>query len=204
MEECKMKDWKKGSIIAGIALIIGIGSSEIYEEFFEDTKGYRNYVSRVTSESQATASTVTPDQSPHFMELDGKVTALKADSMTVDVPLHGSMTLRIDPNTQIEDFLLPLKKGSIVEIDANGDLAYKIETDRVMEAYGTIVSVNEQKVTISLNGKEETFKKASNFKIESDGYMGAIEGLPAEVHINENFEVSGLEVEHDYEDLYDD
>lgn len=203
-----MKFWKKLTIIVGILVVVGVAAALIYEEVYNESRGYQNYVSSSKADKSAIipapvtqpASPVTQQASP-FLDVDGKVTDLTADKITVNVPLQGSKTFKIDANTRIEDFLQPLKKDSLVEIDVNGDLAYNIETDRTMEAYGTIVAITDQEVTIYYNGTEQSFKKTANFRIESDGYIGPIEGLPAEIYLNENFEIVGLEVD---DDGYDD
>lgn len=207
MEELKMKSWKKLSIIGAIVVVLGIGAILVYEEFYDERRGYKNYVSNTNSSNNGaqgtTANSNIQENSP-FIELDGKITALTSDSLTVEVPLQGSKTFKMDANTRVEDFLSPLKEGSLVDIDANGELAYKIETDRTMDAHGTIVTVTDQEVTISYDGSEHVFKKASNFRIEADGYMGPIEGLPADITFNEKVEIVGIDVEDDYDGGYDD
>jgi len=207
MEELKMKHWKKFSIIGAIVTVLGIGAVLVYEEFYDERRGYKNYVSNTNSpnsNTQGTTANTGIQANNLFIELDGKVTALTSDSLTVEVPLQGSKTFKIDANTRVEDFLLPLKEGSLVDINANGEFAYKLETDRTMDAHGTIVAVTDQEVTISYNGSEHVFKKASNFRIETDGYMGPIEGLPADITFNENVEIIGIDIEDDYDGGYDD
>lgn len=207
MEELKMKSWKKLSIIGAIVVVLGIGAILVYEEFYDESRGYKNYVSNTNSSNDdmqgTTANSSLQTNSP-FTELDGKISALTSDSLTVEVPLQGNKTFKMDANTRVEDFLSPLKEGSLVDIDANGELAYKIETDRTMDAHGTIVTVTDQEVTINYHGSEHVFKKASNFRIEADGYMGPIEGLPADITFNEKVEIVGIDIEDDYDGGYDD
>lgn len=209
MEELKMKSWKKLSIIGAIVVVLGIGAILVYKEFYDESRGYKNYVSNTNTNSSnddmqgTTANSSLQTNSP-FIELDGKIIALTSDSLTVEVPLQGNKTFKMDANTRVEDFLSPLKEGSLVDIDANGELAYKIETDRTMDAQGTIVTVTDQEVTINYHGSEHVFKKASNFRIEADGYMGPIEGLPADITFNEKVEIVGIDVEDDYDGGYDD
>lgn len=197
-----MKSLKKLSIIAGILVIVGAGAAFGYEEFYDEKNGYQNYVSSADAIESAAASTPTSESRPAspISDVDGKVTEVTAEKITIDIPMQGEKTFTIDKNTKIEDFLQPLKKGSLVDIDANGDSAFKIETDRTIDAHGTIVAVTDQDVTINYNGTEQSFKKAAKFQIEADEYIGAIEGLPSEISLNENFEIVDLEIEDDHDD----
>lgn len=197
-----MKSLKKLSIIAGVLVIVGAGAAFGYEEFYDEKNGYQNYVSSADAIESAAASTPASESQPAspISDVDGKVTEVTAEKITIDIPMQGEKTFTIDKNTKIEDFLQPLKKGSLVDIDANGDSAFKIETDRTIDAHGTIVAVTDQDVTINHNGTEQSFKKAANFQIEADEYIGAIEGLPSEISLNENFEIVDLEIEDDHDD----
>lgn len=197
-----MKSLKKLSIIAGVLVIVGAGAAFGYEEFYDEKNGYQNYVSSADAIESAAASTPTSESRPAspISDVDGKVTEVTAEKITIDIPMQGEKTFTIDKNTKIEDFLQPLKKGSLVDIDANGDSAFKIETDRTIDAHGTIVAVTDQDVTINYNGTEQSFKKAAKFQIEADEYIGAIEGLPSEISLNENFEIVDLEIEDDHDD----
>lgn len=197
-----MKSLKKLSIIAGVLVIVGAGAAFGYEEFYDEKNGYQNYVSSADAIESAAASTPTSESQPAspISDVDGKVTEVTAEKITIDIPMQGEKTFTIDKNTKIEDFLQPLKKGSLVDIDANGDSAFKIETDRTVDAHGIIVAVTDQDVTINYNGTEQSFKKAANFQIEADEYIGAIEGLPSEISLNENFEIVDLEIEDDHDD----
>lgn len=197
-----MKSLKKLSIIAGVLVIVGAGAAFGYEEFYDEKNGYQNYVSSADAIESAAASTPTSESQPAspISDVDGKVTEVTAEKITIDIPMQGEKTFTIDTNTKIEDFLQPLKKGSLVDIDANGDSAFKIETDRTVDAHGTIVAVTDQDVTINYNGTEQSFKKAAKFQIEADEYIGAIEGLPSEISLNENFEIVDLEIEDDHDD----
>lgn len=197
-----MKSLKKLSIIAGVLVIVGAGAAFGYEEFYDEKSGYQNYVSSADAIESAAASTPTSESQPAspISDVDGKVTEVTAEKITIDIPMQGEKTFTIDKNTKIEDFLQPLKKGSLVDIDANGDSAFKIETDRTIDAHGTIVAVTDQDVTINYNGTEQSFKKAANFQIDADEYIGAIEGLPSEISLNENFEIVDLEIEDDHDD----
>lgn len=197
-----MKSLKKLSIIAGVLVIVGAGAAFGYEEFYDEKNGYQNYVSSADAIESAAASTPTSESQPAspISDVDGKVTEVTAEKITIDIPMQGEKTFTIDKNTKIEDFLQPLKKGSLVDIDANGDSAFKIETDRTIDAHGTIVAVTDQDVTINYNGTEQSFKKAAKFQIEADEYIGAIEGLPSEISLNENFEIVDLEIEDDHDD----
>lgn len=197
-----MKSLKKLSIIAGVLVIVGAGAAFGYEEFYDEKNGYQNYVSSADAIESAAASASTSESQPAspISDVDGKVTEVTAEKITIDIPMQGEKTFTIDKNTKIEDFLQPLKKGSLVDIDANGDSAFKIETDRTIDAHGTIVAVTDQDVTINYNGTEQSFKKAAKFQIEADEYIGAIEGLPSEISLNENFEIVDLEIEDDHDD----
>lgn len=197
-----MKSLKKLSIIAGVLVIVGAGAAFGYEKFYDEKNGYQNYVSSADAIESAAASTPTSVSQPAspISDVDGKVTEVTAEKITIDIPMQGEKTFTIDKNTKIEDFLQPLKKGSLVDIDANGDSAFKIETDRTIDAHGTIVAVTDQDVTINYNGTEQSFKKAANFQIDADEYIGAIEGLSSEISLNENFEIVDLEIEDDHDD----
>lgn len=199
-----MKSWKKLSVIAGVLVVVGAGAAFGYEEFYDEKNDYKNYVSNAEAIDSAAgtntdtaASTPTSQPVSAFSDVDGKVIEVTEEKITVDIPLQGEKTFTIDQNTKIEDFLQPLKKGSLVDIEANGDLAYKIEAEKTIDAHGTIVAVTEDAVTINYNGTEQSFKKAANFRIDSDGYVGAIEGLPSEFSLNENYEMIDLEIDID-------
>ena len=167
-----MKLWTKLSITAGILALAGAGAAFGYEEFYDEKSSDKDYVSSAEAIEAAVASTSTspsqPEQAAAFSDVDGKVTEVTDEKITVDVPFLGTKTFTIDKNTKIEDFLQPLKKGSLVDIDANGDVAYKIETEQTMDAHGTIIAVTDQEVTINYNGTEQSFKKAAKFHIESE------------------------------------
>src|SRR5690606_11955801 len=105
-------------------------------------------------------------------DIDGKVTEVSDKQITIDVPLEGSKTYKIDTQTRVEDLFLPLKKGVLVDIDTNGETAYHIETQRTMDSYGVIVEITDTEVTIDANGLQQIFKKASSFRIDADGYKG--------------------------------
>ena len=201
-----MKLWTKLSITAGVLALAGAGAAFGYEEFYDEKNGYENYVSSAEAIEAAAASIPTatspsqPEQAASFSDVDGKVTEVTDEKITVEVPFLGAKTFTIDKNTKIEDFLQPLKKGSLVDIDANGDTAYKIEAEKTMDAHGTVVAVTDQEVTINYNGTEQSFKKAAKFQIDSDESTGTIEGLPAEISLNEDLEIVELEVEDDYND----
>ena len=204
-----MKLWTKLSITAGILALAGAGAAYGYEELYDEKGGYQDYVSsekaiEASTTSTPAASPSQPEQASPFSDVDGKVTEITEEKITVEVPFLGAKTFTIDQNTKIEDFLQPLKKGSLVDIDANGDVAYKIEAEKTMDAHGTIVAVTDQEVTINYNGTEQSFKKAAKFQIDSDEYIGAIEGLPAEISLNENLEIVELELEDDYDEGHDD
>lgn len=204
-----MKSWKKLSVIAGVLVVVGAGAAFGYEEFYDEKNDYKNYVSNAeainstavgtdtNTDASTAASTPTSQPVSAFSDVDGKVIEVTEEKITVDVPLQGEKTFTIDQNTKIENFLQPLKKGSLVDIEANGELAYKIEAEKTIDAHGTIVAVTEETVTINYNGTEQSFKKAANFHIDSDGYVGAIEGLPSEFSLNENYEMIDLEIEID-------
>ncbi|MGM9949901.1 MAG: DUF5666 domain-containing protein [Lysinibacillus sp.] len=197
-----MKSWSKLSVIAGVLVIAGAGAAFGYEEFYDEKNGYQDYVSSADAIEAAPASASTSPSQPTspFSDVDGKVTEVTDEKITVDVPFQGTKTFTIDKNTKIEDFLQPLKKGSLVDIEANGDVAYKIEAEQTMDAHGTIIAVTDQEVTIHYNGTEQSFKKAAKFQVDADGYIGAIEGLPAEISLNENLEIVELEIENDLDD----
>lgn len=203
MEELIMKTWTKITIITGITAVVGIGSFLGFSHYYEENHSYKNYVSNSTNTPSSTNSTVesngdtngTLPTYPSFIDVDGKVIELTSDTIIVDVPLQGEKTFTIDQNTRMESFLHPIKEGSLVDIEANGNLAYKIEAEKSIDVHGKIVTITDTMVTIHYNGVEQSFKKAPNFRIDSDGYVGALEGLPAEFSLNENFEMVDLEID---------
>lgn len=194
-----MKKWMKKTLPAGAALAAGIGAFSMFSDV-DETNAYRNY--ETTGNAAAAAKS---NGHAAFTEAEGKVTSISKRSITIDVPFQGKKTFSIDDKTRIKKKLhLPLKKGTIAEIDANGKQAYEIETERSIDAHGTIVSITNKAVTLEQNGKRETFAKASRFKIDSDEYQGALEGVPAEISLNAKNQITELEIEMDDDDNHDD
>lgn len=190
-----MKTWMKIIIPIGIVLAVGVGGFIIYEDITEDR--WENQIYATAIQNQGNQGNTSFEGV--MDDIDGKVTEVSDKQITIDVPLEGSKTFLIDTQTRIEDLFLPLNKGVLVDIDTNGETAYHIETQRTMDSYGVIVEITDTEVTIDANGTQQTFKKASTFRIDADGYKGAVQGLPAEITLNTNLEVVGLEIELDFE-----
>lgn len=198
-----MKTWTKITIITGITAVVGVGAILGFKHYYEENHSYKNYISNSTNTPSSTNTTVesngetnaTSPTYPSFIDVDGKVMELTSDTIIVDVPLQGEKSFTIDQNTKMESFLHPIEEGSLVDIEANGSIAYKIEAEKTIDAHGKIVAITDTMVTIHYNGIEQSFNKASNFRIDSDGYVGALEGLPAEFSLNENFEMIDLEID---------
>lgn len=190
-----MKTWMKIIIPIGVVLAVGIGGFVIYEDITEDR--WENQIYATAIQNQGNQGNTSFEGV--MDDIDGKVTEVSDKQITIDVPLEGSKTFLIDTQTRIEDLFLPLKKGVLVDIDTNGETAYHIETQRTMDSYGVIVEITDTEVTIDANGIQQTFKKASTFRIDADGYKGAVQGLPAEITLNTNLEVVGLEIELDFD-----
>jgi len=188
-------------LVPTTALALGIGAFALTGEL-SDTKAYKNYETQneyktgdIYTSKKANAK---QNAKKRHIEVEGKVTRLSKDKITVDVPFQGSKTFKIDKNTKVKkDSLKKISKGSLVEIDANGEYAYKIETERSIETEGIIIKITQQEVTVEQNGKQETFKKAANFRIDAEDYSGALEGLRAEVSLNAKSEVKELEIDED-------
>lgn len=184
------------------ALALGLGAFALTGELGEGTKAYKNYETQneyktgdIYTSKKANAKL---NAKKRHIEVEGKVTGLSKDKITVDVPFQGSKTFKIDKNTKVKKgSLKKISKGSLVEIDANGNYAYKIETERSIETEGIIIKITQQEVTVEQNGKQETFKKAANFRIDAEDYSGALEGLRAEISLNAKSEVKELEIDED-------
>ncbi|MFE8697165.1 hypothetical protein ACFYKT_12545 [Cytobacillus sp. FJAT-53684] len=204
-----MKIGKKAAIATGILLLIGGAIlAFVLDEYDDRTRGYETYQT-ATAGTTTSANTTTPtvhtasgSTSP-FTGSEGKISEVSKNQITVEVPLQGSKTFIIDQNTKIEDLFQPLKKGVLVDIHANGESAYHIETEKTIDANGVIVKITDQDVTVNYNGTEETFVKASNFRIDTDGYKGALEGLPTEITLNDQLQVVSLEIDIEDDGLDD-
>ncbi|WLV24911.1 DUF5666 domain-containing protein [Aciduricibacillus chroicocephali] len=183
------------------ALALGIGAFALTGELSEGTKAYQNYATQneyKTGDIYTGKKANAKQNAKRHIEIEGKVTGISKDSITVDVPFQGSKTFKIDKNTKLKkSSLKKISKGSLVEIDANGDYAYKIEAEKSIETEGIIIKITEQEVTAEQNGKQETFKKAGNFRIDAEDYSGALEGLQAEIKLNAKSEVKELEIDED-------
>lgn len=193
-----MRKWMKITIPIGAVLAVSVGGFVLYEEVSEDRWENELYARAIQSQ-QSTQNGETMSFEGLIEDIDGKVTEVSSKQITIDVPLEGAKTYAIDGQTRIENLFLPLKKGVLVDIDTNGETAYHIETQRTMDSYGVIKEINDTEVVIEANGQQQTFKKASSFRIDADGYKGAIQGLPAEITFNSNLEIVGLEIELDFE-----
>ncbi|MFL0365870.1 hypothetical protein ACH0BF_22965 [Pseudobacillus sp. 179-B 2D1 NHS] len=202
-----MKSGMKITILVGLTLLIGIGALMLFDNFNDDTRGYQNYQTEAdhkTINSNSTTlnqnSTTSSSSNSPFIGVEGKVIELTEDKITISVPLQGAKTFTINKNTKVEDLFSPLKKGVLADINANGELAYHIETENTVDAFGMIVKVTDKDVTIDYNGTQETFVKASNFRMDTEGYIGKLEGLTAEITLNDQFQIIDLETDSDYED----
>ncbi|KZN99316.1 hypothetical protein [Bacillus badius] len=202
-----MKSGKKITILVGLTLLIGIGAVVLFYNFKDDTRGYQNYQTEAdlkTTTSNSTTlnqnSTTPSSSNSPFIGVEGKVMELTEDNITIGVPLQGTKTFTINKSTKVEDLFSPLKKGVLADINANGELAYHIETENTVDAYGMIVKITDKDVTIDYNGNQETFVKASNFRMDTEGYRGTLEGLTAEITLNSQFQIIDLETDLDYED----
>lgn len=154
---------------------------------------------QVTSSTNSSTSSTTGNV---FRSLEGKVTAYNSNQITIEVPIEGQLTLAINSQTMRSDQHHPIGVGSLVDVDAQGNVAYKIETERVVEGHGTIVNITSNSVTIEKSGKQATFAKAPHFYMDTDGYSGNVAGLWAEYTLTSENKIIGLDVEID--DQYDD
>ncbi|MDQ0157307.1 hypothetical protein [Robertmurraya andreesenii] len=150
----------------------------------------------------STNSSISSGTGNVFRSLEGKVTAYSSNQITIDVPIEGKLTFAINNQTIIHDQYHPIGVGSLVDVDAQGNVAYKIETERVVEGHGTIVNVTNNSVTLEKNGKQVTFAKAPQFYMDTDGYRGNLAGLWAEYTLTSENKIIGLDIEID--DQYDD
>lgn len=156
-----------------------------------------------TAQKQVTISTNSSSSTGNvFRSLEGKVTSYNSNQITIEVPIEGLLTLAINSQTMIRDQHHPIRVGSLVDVDAQGNVAYKIETERVVEGHGTIVNVTSNSVTIEKSGKQVTFTKAPHFYMDTDGYSGNVAGLWAEYTLTSENKIIGLDGEID--DQYDD
>jgi|GEM_PF-2862056 len=204
-----MKKRTKILLPASAALAVGIGAFAIFGELNEGTKAYGNYT---TQNEYKTGDIYSGQKSGNktdkqnkgqviHNEAEGKVVNLTKNQIVIETPFQGEKTFTIDKNTKIKkDGLAKLKKGSLVEIDANKELAYKIEIEKSIEADGTIIKITDKEVTAEQDGKQKTFTKAANFHIDAEDYQGALEGIPAELSLNDKSEIEELEVDLEEDD----
>ncbi len=143
------------------------------------------------------------NQSNLFYSYEGKVVEYTPNSITIEVPIDGKQTFTINGDTFIkQEDGINLAVGEFVDIDANGNIAYKIETERVIEGVAVIKAIESNQIILERNGKQSTFQKASQFYIDTDGYNGSLVGFPAEYTITKNNQIISLEVDFEYD--YDD
>lgn len=204
-----MKKRTKILLPASAAFAVGIGAFAIFGETNEGTKAYGNY----TTQNEYKTGDVhngqkSANQADNFNksktlhnEAEGKVINLTKKQIVIETPFDGKKTFTIDEKTKIEkDHFAKLEKGSLVEIDANEERAYKIDIEKSIEADGTIIKITDKEVTAEQNGKQKTFTKAANFRIDAEDYQGVLEGVPAEINLNSKSEIEELEIDLDEED----
>lgn len=97
MEEFENEIFEKLSIIAGVLVIVGAGAAFGYEEFYDEKNGYQNYVSSADAIESAAASTPTSESQPAspISDVDGKVTEVTAEKITIDIPMQGEKHSRL-------------------------------------------------------------------------------------------------------------
>lgn len=154
---------------------------------------------RGTATNEGTAPN--QNQSNVFYSYEGKVIEYTPNSITISVPIDGNRTFTINADTFIkQDDGIALAVGELVDIDVNGNIAYKIETERVIEGMAVIKNVASDSITLERNGKQMTFQKASQFYIDADNYNGSIVGLLADYTITHDNQIISLEIESEYDD----
>lgn len=216
---------KISKIIAGTTLAAGIGIAGVAAgmEFKEEKNLQTQYVLETANEqtnpvklddgsnNELMGYEYTLNEREHdddelhqlasYMEVKGKVTSYSKDSMTVTNPFGESNTFKITKNTFIEeDYLVPLKKGVLVEVKASDNTALEIETDNTMDVSGTIISDDKKSMTIkSFNGNKTIFTKESGYRLDRDGYRGGLKGLPVEISLNSDFNIVKAEIDIDFD-----
>lgn len=112
-----------------IVTVVGAGAFLGFIEIYNYIYHYKNYVSSedmIGLNADLDTNTIPTSQTyPSFVAMDGKIIELAEDTIIVDVPQKGEKTFTIDQYTKIESFFHPIEEGALVDIEANGNLAYK-------------------------------------------------------------------------------
>ncbi|WML28654.1 hypothetical protein RCG24_11405 [Neobacillus sp. OS1-32] len=133
----------------------------------------------------------------NYHEVEGKVKSLSKNKMVVSFPFGGSRTYKITKNTRIEDYGLKLKRGVLVEVEANGKTAQSIDTERTIDSHGIIVSDSKKQMKIKYRGITKSFTKAAHYYLDRDGYRGSLKGVPVEIKLDRNFKLLSAEIDDD-------
>lgn len=95
------KTWTKISIITGMVAVVGAGAFLGFNEIYNYSYQYKNYVNsedmiglntNIDTNKNATPLSQTY---PSFVDMDGKIIELTKDTIIVDVPLQGKKRLRL-------------------------------------------------------------------------------------------------------------
>lgn len=197
------KEWRK--IIAYSVIAFGLGCAGVIAttglEGDQVDAAQTSLVSESANEIEQRLFAQSPRQ---YVEMEGKVRAYDGKNITILHPIQGEKTYGIAADAIISDRYIKLKKGVLAEVKIFDSKVYRIETERTIETYGTLSSVDNKKITVTVDNVKKEFLKGKFFYLDKDGYRGSVIGMPVSITLDSGFTALNAEVEDDYDEDYDD
>ena len=196
------KKWRK--IIACSAIAFGLGCAGVTTINGLEGDQVEAAQTSLVSESANDIEQRLFAQSPRqYVEMEGKVRAYDGKNITILHPIQGEKTFSIAADVIISDRYIKLKKGVLAEVKIFDSKVYRIETERTIETYGTLSSLDNKKITVTVDNVKKEFPKGKFFYLDKDGYRGSVIGMPGSITLDSGFTALNAEIEDDYDD-YDD
>lgn len=188
------------SVVGVVGFISNVEAEKVELGPIQTTVAVAKTTPQTPKQTQPTSARNPSNSAQVYRSYEGKVASYDGKKLTIDIPGVGKKTFTVNAQTRIHDQWNRLEAGVLVEVDARGNAAYKIETERDIEGYGTIVQITKSSVIIEKNNSRVTFEKAARFHIDTDGYRGSVEGMRAQYKLNRDYQIIELEIEDDHDD----